>query len=121
MQDRLVRAAVCHRVVKLPGIEIGIGAAGTRFIDVSSTESLLSAVGLRFFMKRCLLVLLVVGCAYAAPVPSTLIANVPGRTTVNLNGAWHAIVDPFDNGKGGFFRNEKPKNKSERVEYSFDA
>src|SRR5450631_2459401 len=71
-------------------------------------------------MKRCLLVLLLVGCAYAAPAPSTLIANVPGRTTVNLNGAWHAIVDPFDNGRDEFFRNEKPGSKSERVEYSFD-
>jgi beta-glucuronidase len=79
-------------------------------------------------MKRCLIVLLLAGWAYAAPdpspstlAPSTLIANVPGRTTVNLNGAWHAIVDPFDNGKSAFFRNEKPRSKSDRVEYSFDA
>jgi beta-glucuronidase len=72
-------------------------------------------------MKRCLLVLLLAGWAYAAPAPSTLIANVSGRTTVNLDGAWRAIVDPFDNGKSGFFRNEKPRGKSDRVEYSFDA
>jgi beta-glucuronidase len=73
-------------------------------------------------MKRCLLVLALVTCAYAAPGPSPLIANIPGRTTVSLNGAWHAIVDPFDNGQGaGFFRDEKPKNKSDRIEYSFDA
>jgi beta-glucuronidase len=50
-----------------------------------------------------------------------LIANIPGRTTVNLDGAWHAIVDPFDNGKSSrFFRNEKARNKSDLVEYSFD-
>jgi len=72
-------------------------------------------------MKRCLVVLLLTGWAYAAPAPSTLIANIPGRTTVSLNGAWRAIVDPFDNGKSGFFRNEKPRDKSDRVEYSFDA
>lgn len=72
-------------------------------------------------MKRCLLFFLLVGSAFAAAAPSTLIANVSGRTTVSLNGAWQAIVDPFDNGKSGFFRNEKPKNKSERVEYSFDV
>jgi beta-glucuronidase len=72
-------------------------------------------------MKRCLLVLLLTGLAFAAPAQSTLIANVSGRTTVSLNGAWHAIVDPFDNGKASFFRNEKPKTKSDRVEYSFDA
>jgi beta-glucuronidase len=72
--------------------------------------------------KSCLLVLLLAGWAYAAPAPSTLIANIPGRMTVNLNGAWEAIVDPFDNGKArGFFRNEKPQGKSDLVEYSFDA
>ncbi|HEY6371783.1 MAG TPA: glycoside hydrolase family 2 TIM barrel-domain containing protein [Candidatus Sulfotelmatobacter sp.] len=72
-------------------------------------------------MKLCLLVLLLAGWAFASPAPSTLIGNVPGRTTINLDGAWRAIVDPFDNGKSSFFRNEKPRNNSERVEYSFDA
>lgn len=75
-------------------------------------------------MKRCLLVLLLAGWAHASPAiaPSTLIANVSGRTTVNLNGAWRAIVDPFENGKSaGFFRDAKPHSKSDRVEYSFDA
>ena len=41
--------------------------------------------------------------------------------TVSLNGAWQVIVDPFDNGKSEFFRDDKPKDKSDRVEYSFDA
>jgi beta-glucuronidase len=51
-----------------------------------------------------------------------LIANVPNRTTVSLNGAWRATVDPFDNGKSAkFFLNQKPQSKSDRVEYSFDA
>ena len=73
-------------------------------------------------MKRCLLVLLLAGSVHAVTAPSTLIANVPGRTTVSLDGAWRAIVDPFENGKSsGFFRNEKPRSKSDRVEYSFDA
>ena len=77
-------------------------------------------------MKPCLVVLLLAGSAFAHPAPSSLpasnlIANVPGRTTVSLNGEWHAIVDPFDNGKSGFFRDEKPHSKSDRVEYSFDA
>lgn len=69
--------------------------------------------------------LLLASCAQAAPTASSpianLISNIPGRATLNLNGAWHAIVDPYDNGKSsGFFRNEKPRNKSDRVEYSFD-
>ncbi len=77
-------------------------------------------------MKRCLAVLLLAGSAYASPaastVPaSTLIANVPGRTTVSLDGAWRAIVDPFDNGRSGFFRDDKPRGKGDHVEYSFDA
>jgi beta-glucuronidase len=87
-------------------------------------------------MKRCLVVLLLAGWVYAAAAPSaspastlpsstlppfTLIANVSGRTTVSLDGAWRAIVDPFDNGRSGFFRDEKPRGKGDRVEYSFDA
>jgi beta-glucuronidase len=73
-------------------------------------------------MKRWLIVIVLVACACAAEGQAPLIANVTGRTTVSLNGAWHAIVDPFDNGQGaGFFRNEKPQNKSDRIEYSFDA
>jgi len=72
-------------------------------------------------MKSCFLVLLLAACAHAAAGPSNLIANIPGRQTASLNGAWHAIVDPFDNGKADFFRNEKPRSKSDRIEYSFDA
>jgi beta-glucuronidase len=79
-------------------------------------------------MKCCLLVFLLAVWANATPAlpppaaatPSTLIANVPGRTTINLDGAWRAIVDPFDNGKAAFFRDEKPRGKGDRVEYSFD-
>jgi len=72
-------------------------------------------------MKRVLLILLFAGLAYASPAPSPLIANVSGRTTVSLNGSWSAIVDPFDNGSSRFFRDDKPKDKSDLVEYSFDA
>jgi len=76
-------------------------------------------------MKRCWFVLLLAGSAFAvpsrSPSPSNLIANIPGRTTVSLNGAWRAIVDPFENGKNGFFRDAKPNDKRDLVEYSFDA
>ena len=72
-------------------------------------------------MKCCLLVVLLTGWACAALAPSTLITNVSARNTVSLNGAWRAIIDPFENGKSGFFRNEKPRGGSDRVEYSFDA
>jgi beta-glucuronidase len=78
-------------------------------------------------MKRCLMLLVLAGLAcvrsaLADPAPPTLITNIPGRTTINLDGAWHAIVDPYDNGtSGSFFRNQVAKDKTERVEYSFDA
>jgi len=59
--------------------------------------------------------------ALGANPSSNLIANIPARSTMSLNGAWHAIVDPYENGVGsGFFRDAKPKTKSDRVEYSFD-
>lgn len=72
-------------------------------------------------MKRCLLVFLFAGWAYAAPAPSSLIANISRRTTVSLNGSWSAIVDPLDNGRDRFFRDAKAKDKGDLVEYSFDA
>jgi beta-glucuronidase len=72
-------------------------------------------------MKFCWIPLLLVSWATAATTPSNLITNIPGRTTVSLDGAWHAIVDPFENGKDRFFRDAKPKDKSDLVEYSFDA
>jgi len=71
-------------------------------------------------MKIYWIWLVLVGSAVGAG-PSGVIGNVSGRTTVSLNGAWHAIVDPYENGVwSGIFRDEKPKSKSDRVEYSFD-
>jgi beta-glucuronidase len=67
----------------------------------------------------------------AAPRPSPLIQNVSGRRTQTLNGTWHAIIDPYENGyydyrlqpqtADGYFANRKPSSKSDRVEYDFDA
>jgi beta-glucuronidase len=75
-------------------------------------------------MKNCFLAFLLALCplcAHAVTGPAPLIANVPGRSTVSLNGSWQAIVDPYDNGNSaGIFRNERPRNKSDRIEYSFD-
>jgi len=71
-------------------------------------------------MRFCWIRLLLASWAAAATAPSNLIANIPGRTTVSLDGAWHVIVDPFENGKERFSRDAKPKDKSDLVEYSFD-
>ena len=58
-----------------------------------------------------------------------LIANADGRKTVSLDGQWQAIVDPYESGyydyrykpsNNGYFRNAKPKSKSDLIEYDFD-
>jgi beta-glucuronidase len=74
-------------------------------------------------MKRLLICLwLLGGFAWAAPGAANLIANVPGRTTISLDGTWNTIVDPYETGLGSrFYQNAKPRDKSQLVEYDFDA
>jgi beta-glucuronidase len=74
-------------------------------------------------MKR-LIALLFVAASFAGaePSPSTLIANLHGRTTLNLNGVWHVIIDPYETGLGArYYENRKPKDQQDLVEYDFDA
>ena len=62
--------------------------------------------------------------------------NVAARAGMTLNGMWHVIVDPYENGSynyrreqfdaapnptGGYFLDRKPADKSELVEYDFDT
>ncbi len=67
------------------------------------------------------------GGAEVAP----LVANIDGRTTTSLDGRWHVIVDPYEVGRldyrarplennNAFFKDYKPRSKSELVEYDFD-
>ena len=61
--------------------------------------------------------------------PSTVLFNPsPQNKVTSLNGKWHIIIDPYENGfynyrfeesETGFFKNKKGK-PSELVEYSFD-
>ncbi len=51
------------------------------------------------------------------------ISNTPNRDFTSLNGKWKYIVDLYETGQIGFmplFKNIKPKDKTDRVEYSFD-
>jgi beta-glucuronidase len=51
---------------------------------------------------------------------TNLIANVPARKTTSLNGTWHFIVDPYANGDGSrYYENRKPKGPQDLVEYDF--
>ena len=69
---------------------------------------------------------------------SSLIApiqNIYGRTHQSLNGRWSYIIDPYEtgyydyrrkpfdaseSGKGGFYDDRKPKDKTDWVEYDYD-
>ena len=64
-----------------------------------------------------------------------LIQNVQSRSVLSLNGRWNYIVDPYENGfydyrreafdrsasgRGGFYDDRKPKDRTELIEYDFD-
>jgi beta-glucuronidase len=81
---------------------------------------------------RPLLLASLVSAALSAPLADAaeLITNVDGRTTRSLDGRWETIVDPYENGyydyryqpgDNGYFRNQKPRDASDLVEYDFDA
>lgn len=51
------------------------------------------------------------------------ILNTTNRTYTSLNGKWEYVLDPYETGQIGFmqvYKNVKPKNKTERVEYNFE-
>ena len=59
-----------------------------------------------------------------------LVQNPRARDYELLDGTWNVIIDPMENGfynhrwkprKNGFFKDEKPKDKSHRIEYDFDS
>ena len=61
---------------------------------------------------------------------SFLITNIEGRHTIDLNGRWQTIIDPYETGyydyryqpsNNGYFKNAKPKNPSDLIEYDFDT
>jgi len=80
-----------------------------------------------------ILVLLIALLAIGVPVRAqqiALIANTDGRKTVSLNGQWQTIIDPYESGyynyrhqpsDNGYFKNAKPKSKSDLIEYDFDS
>jgi len=76
------------------------------------------------FLFSCILI----NHIYAEDVD--FMTNVEHRQTTSLNGTWRIIVDPYETGyygyhskesKYGYFRNAKPRNKSDLIEYDFDT
>ncbi len=58
-----------------------------------------------------------------------LLTNIEGRHITSLNGNWQVIIDPYEAGyydyryqirRDGYFKNQKPENKSDLIEYDFD-
>lgn len=68
--------------------------------------------------------------------PDALLINTTNRTTTSLNGSWHYIVDPYENGYynyryqpfdqqenpsgNAYFTNTKAQSPSDLIEYNFD-
>ena len=80
-------------------------------------------------IKLLLLVFLSVFIPSVQAQQLALIQNVDGRKTVSLDGPWQAIIDPYESGfydyryqpnANGYFKNAKPKSKSDLIEYDFD-
>jgi beta-glucuronidase len=67
-------------------------------------------------------------CTARAAAAPTALGFTDGRAGQSLDGAWHVIVDPYDNGSldyrnrpraNGYFLDAPAKDKSELVEYDF--
>jgi beta-glucuronidase len=86
-------------------------------------------------MMRCVFVLTITATIATAlpaqePGPAPLIVNPRGRAVTSLDGAWHAIVDPYETGyfdyrlkpsRNGWFMNRKATKPTDLVEYDFDT
>jgi beta-glucuronidase len=76
-----------------------------------------------------LLSLLVLAPSVQAQETGPIVNTYAGRKISTLNGQWQVIVDPYESGfynyryqpsDNGYFKNAKPKDKSELIEYDFD-
>jgi len=91
------------------------------------------SAALRFSMPALLACMAIATHPAAHADPAT--QNIHGRSHVSLDGRWSYIIDPYEmgyydyrrmpfdqseSGKGGFYDDRKPKDKTEWVEYEFD-
>ena len=74
--------------------------------------------------KHTFLFLLLIVTAFSSVTgQELLITNAQNRTFTSLNGKWKYVIDQYETGGSGFtalYLNLKPKDKTDRVEYSFD-
>lgn len=80
---------------------------------------------------------MLLGSALSAVAQEILLTNVDNRKTTSLNGAWNAIIDPYETGyydyrrrpydrqaqpsTSAYYSNHRAVDKQELVEYDFDA
>src|SRR5439155_21793816 len=76
------------------------------------------------------LVFLIVAIQFVEAQQTAVIGNTEGRKTVSLDGQWRTIIDPYETGyydyrylpsPNGYFKDIKPKTKSDLIEYDFDT
>src|SRR5438270_12572741 len=76
----------------------------------------------------CIFLLALLACVQAQQID--LIVNTEGRKTISLDGQWKTIIDPYESGyydyrylpsPNGYFKDTKPKTKSDLIEYDFDT
>jgi beta-glucuronidase len=74
--------------------------------------------------------LLLASAVAASPTAGGVMADVEGRSATSLDGKWAVIVDPYESGyydfryqprSDGYFKDKKPRDARELVEYDFDA
>jgi len=79
-------------------------------------------------LVAALCILLLPHLSPAAEGKPTLLVDSDNRPSISLDGDWHAVVDPYDNGyldfrmqarPDGYFLNEKPGKSNKLVEYDF--
>lgn len=74
-------------------------------------------------MKASLFLLALVGAWCTIDSQNIVISNSESRNYIDLDGKWKYIIDAYETGQIGFmsiYENSVPKDKSDRVEYSFD-
>ena len=81
-------------------------------------------------MKLCLSLIAIAVSLPVWAAPPSIILNPGARRSVSLDGKWRTIVDPYEMGyydyrlepsPTGYFRNTKPADPSELIEYDFDS
>src|SRR5260370_11428725 len=88
------------------------------------------------YLMSCKIKFLVLFISLLAFIPSAraqqidLIANTDGRKSIRRDGQWRTITGPYEPGyydyryqpsANGYFKDAKPKTKSDLIEYDFDT